>query len=539
MELIADREDARREPKLAALRVLAVMPISRTFPYYVQFLKSAVSDERTKMPGGGSTALWYIQRAILLRLAAEPQSLRASAEALATIQASYKDGNASVRLAAAEAMRAAGVEPGPERNDDVVTASAQEAAPPSPEEKPGILSRLGKMSPWKKGLLGIAAAATLGLGITTHFIAPEHVASQAPAAVVKVQPAAPAPVVPSKIAPSVKAPVVPRSSAPKLTWEQQMIERQTRAHEDTAYRLKELGEKLSASQPKEGTGQMSGILQIALFIGGFFLLSAFIRGWAAKRSGGGNGVNGAEDINKKGKSIHTRTAPGENHTRFTDVEGMDENLIETSEIVEFLRNPAKFRRLGAHIPRGVLLDGPPGTGKTLTAKALAGEAGVPFFSLSGADFQEMLVGVGSARVRDLMAEARKEKTAIIFIDEIDAIGQARGGVNSNPEQESTLNAILTAMNGFNDSDGIVFIGATNRADLLDKALTRPGRFDRKVHVGLPHMGGREAILARLRHIRFCRGIHGHAPVQQALHAGRQRLVGEVLVGEQRVAAVGR
>ena len=509
--LIEDREDTRREPKLAALRVLAGLPIARTLPYYVQSLRSAASDETTKNWGGGSKALWYIQREILIRLAAQPRALKESAEALSVVQESYKDGNASVRLAAAAALKSVGIEPGLERDDDALlsvdTSSSDDtrdqaaSARQSKDDKPGLLTRLGKMSPWKKGLLGVMAAATIGLGAAGHFLAPTYVAPQTPAAIVSVQPATPAPAVPAKIVPpakpAVKAPVQTpvKTQVPvkKLTWEQTMIERQTRANEDTAYRIKELGEKVTAAQQqKDGTGKMSGILQIALFIGGFFLISSFIRAWAAKRSGGGKAT---EDINKKGKSIHTLTMPGANPMRFTDVEGMDENLIESTELVEFLRNPAKFRRLGAHIPRGVLMDGPPGTGKTLTAKALAGEAGVPFFSLSGSDFQEMLVGVGSARVRDLIAEAKKHKASIIFIDEIDAIGQARGGANANPEQESTLNSILTAMDGFGDADGIVFIGATNRADLLDKALTRSGRFDRKVHVGLPHMGGREAILA--------------------------------------------
>lgn len=504
VSLIADHQDARREPKLAALRVLAALPISRTLPYYAQTLKHAAADEDSKRWGEGSRASWYIQRAILLRLAEDPQALRGYAEAVAAVQASYQDGNASVRLAAAQALKNAGIEPGPERNDDALAPVTAPSPDLSAPEKPGLLTRLGKMSPWTKALLGITVAATLGLGVTAHFTTPVYESPATPPAIVKVQPDTPATNAPAKaVRPEVKAAQDAvkafqdaKAQAPvkKLTPAEQSLESIAREIPDLKHEIRALGEKVAAAQAqKEGTGKMSGILQIALFIGGFFLLSSFIRSWAAKKSGGD--PNGSDSLNKKGKSIHVRTEPGQNATRFTDVEGMDENLIETSEIVEFLRNPAKFRRLGAHIPRGVLLDGPPGTGKTLTAKALAGEAGVPFFSLSGADFQEMLVGVGSARVRDLMTEARKEKAAIVFIDEIDAIGQARGGVNSNPEQESTLNAILTAMNGFNDNDGIVFIGATNRADLLDKALTRPGRFDRKVHVGLPHMGGREAILA--------------------------------------------
>ncbi len=503
VEILEARTAMSREPKLAALKVLSALPLDRTLPYFLQVLKNASAGESTKVRNGDKN-LYYIQRAMLHRMAADPRALSASPEALAVLRASYQDGNSSVRLAAAEALISAGVEPGPERADAPAPAAgpAPEAAAPSSQDKPGLLTRLGKMSPLKKGLLGLTAAATLGLAFLGHFAAAPSEAAPPPSAVVSAPRAPAAPAVPAQVGPSaqpagkaqVKAPVATPAPAKKLTWEQQQLERQTRAAEDTSYRIKELGEKVAAAQPKEGTGQMSGFLQIALFIGGFFLISSFIRAWAARRSGGG-GAGATDDINKKGKSIHTRTEPGQNRTRFTDVEGTDETLIESTELVEFLRDPAKYARMGAHIPKGVLMDGPPGTGKTLTAKALAGEAGVPFFSLSGADFQEMLVGVGAARVRDLIAEAGKEKAAIIFIDEIDAIGQARGGANANPEQESTLNAILTAMQGFNDHPGIVFIGATNRADLLDKALTRPGRFDRKVHVGLPHLGGREAILA--------------------------------------------
>ena len=502
VQILEARTGMSREPKIAALKALAGLPIARTLPYYIQTLKNASADESTKVLNG-SKNLYYIQRAILNRMAADPQAVSSSPEAISVLSASYQDGNSSVRLAAAEALRSAGVEPGLEREDALQpepSGSGMTNAASS-EEKPGLLTRLGKMSPWKKGLLGVTAAAAIGLGIFGHFAAAPHEIAPAPPAVVSA-PVETAPALPAKAVPPAKpatkapakAPVATPAPAKKLTWEQEQLARQTRAAEDAAYRIKELGEKVAAAQPKEGTGKMSGILQIALFIGGFFLISSFIRAWAARKSGG-NGGAANDDLNKKGKSIHTRTEPGQNRTRFTDVEGADETLIESTEIVEFLRDPARYRRMGAHIPKGVLMDGPPGTGKTLTAKALAGEAGVPFFSLSGADFQEMLVGVGAARVRDLIAEASKEKAAIIFIDEIDAIGQARGGANANPEQESTLNAILTAMQGFNDHPGIVFIGATNRADLLDKALTRPGRFDRKVHVGLPHMGGREAILA--------------------------------------------
>ncbi|MBO4962542.1 MAG: ATP-dependent zinc metalloprotease FtsH, partial [Clostridia bacterium] len=182
--------------------------------------------------------------------------------------------------------------------------------------------------------------------------------------------------------------------------------------------------------------------------------------------------------------------------RFTDVAGAEEEKEELKEIVEFLKNPKKFTDVGAKIPRGVLLVGPPGTGKTLFAKAVAGEANVPFFSISGSDFVEMFVGVGASRVRDMFATAKKNMPCIVFIDEIDAVGRQRGtGLGGgNDEREQTLNQLLVQMDGFETNDGIIIIAATNRADILDPALLRPGRFDRQVYVNLPDVRGREAIL---------------------------------------------
>ena len=182
--------------------------------------------------------------------------------------------------------------------------------------------------------------------------------------------------------------------------------------------------------------------------------------------------------------------------RFADVAGAEEEKVELAEIVEFLREPKKFSDLGARIPKGVLLVGPPGTGKTLFAKAVAGEAGVPFFSVSGSDFVEMYVGVGASRVRDLFEMAKRNQPCIIFIDEIDAVGRHRGAGlgGGNDEREQTLNQILVQMDGFESNEGVIIMAATNRADILDPALMRPGRFDRQVYVNLPDVKGREAIL---------------------------------------------
>jgi cell division protease FtsH len=212
----------------------------------------------------------------------------------------------------------------------------------------------------------------------------------------------------------------------------------------------------------------------------------------------GGGKGGAFSFGKsKARQLDSTT----NQTTFADVAGCDEAKEEVAELVEFLRDPGKFQKLGGHIPRGVLMVGPPGTGKTLLAKAIAGEAKVPFFTISGSDFVEMFVGVGAARVRDMFEQAKKSAPCIIFIDEIDAVGRHRGAGmgGGNDEREQTLNQMLVEMDGFEPNSGVIVIAATNRADVLDKALLRPGRFDRQVMVGLPDIRGREQIL--LVHMR--------------------------------------
>ncbi|MEI3339765.1 MAG: ATP-dependent zinc metalloprotease FtsH [Eubacterium sp.] len=212
---------------------------------------------------------------------------------------------------------------------------------------------------------------------------------------------------------------------------------------------------------------------------------------SAQSNGGGN-----SKMMNFGKSRAQMTL-GENvNVKFANVAGLQEEKEELEEIVDFLKNPSKYTKLGARIPKGVLLVGPPGTGKTLIAKAVSGEAGVPFFSISGSDFVEMFVGVGASRVRDLFEEAKKHAPCIIFIDEIDAVGRRRGtGMGGgHDEREQTLNQLLVEMDGFGVNEGIIVMSATNRVDILDPALMRPGRFDRKVYVGRPDVGGREQIL---------------------------------------------
>ena len=208
----------------------------------------------------------------------------------------------------------------------------------------------------------------------------------------------------------------------------------------------------------------------------------------------GQGASGVMSIGRS----NAKEIPGElTGIKFADVGGADEVALELKEIIEFLKNPDKFTRLGAKLPKGVLLVGPPGTGKTLLAKATAGEANVPFFSISGSEFVEMFVGVGASRVRDLFEQAKAKSPCIVFIDEIDALGQSRstvGSLGSNDEREQTLNQLLSEMDGFEANQGVVIMAATNRPEVLDKALLRPGRFDRQVQVGLPTEAGRREVL---------------------------------------------
>ena len=222
-----------------------------------------------------------------------------------------------------------------------------------------------------------------------------------------------------------------------------------------------------------------------------------------RRMQGGAGGGGAFSF---GKSKARMLTEQDNKVRFKDVAGCDEAKEDVQEIVDFLRDPSKYQRLGGRIPRGVLLVGSPGTGKTLLAKAIAGEAGVPFFTISGSDFVEMFVGVGASRVRDLFRQAKEKSPCIIFIDEIDAVGRARSknpAMGGNDERENTLNALLTEMDGFGTNSGVIILAATNRVDMLDSALLRAGRFDREIHVDLPGLNERKAIfLVHLKPIKI-------------------------------------
>ena len=224
-------------------------------------------------------------------------------------------------------------------------------------------------------------------------------------------------------------------------------------------------------------------------IGAFFLIGQLISGRMMKKMGGQNSM--MFNMGKSNAKVYVKSSNG---IKFSDVAGEDEAKENLSEIVDYLHNPQKYEEIGAKMPKGLLLVGPPGTGKTMLAKAVAGEANVPFFSISGSEFVEMFVGMGASKVRDLFKQAKEKAPCIVFIDEIDAIGGKRDGMSRNDEREQTLNQLLTEMDGFEGNTGVVILAATNRPEMLDPALTRPGRFDRRVPVELPDLKGREEIL---------------------------------------------
>ena len=260
---------------------------------------------------------------------------------------------------------------------------------------------------------------------------------------------------------------------------------------DLPQRLEDKGVEFAAAPPKKPnifTTILSWVVPPLIFI---LVLQFF-----ARRSMGAGGAQGALNFTKSKAKVYV---PDEqSRITFDDVAGVDEAKDELTEIVDFLKTPERYAEIGARIPKGVLLVGPPGTGKTLLSKAVAGEAGVPFFIISGSEFVELFVGAGAARVRDLFEQAKKNAPCIIFIDELDAISKSRSGsmgvVGGNDEREQTLNQLLTEMDGFADNSGVILLAATNRADVLDAALTRPGRFDRRIDVSLPDRRGREEIL---------------------------------------------
>ena len=267
----------------------------------------------------------------------------------------------------------------------------------------------------------------------------------------------------------------------------QRLLQQLREHPDIQF---------SASIPTQTSPLLSFVLTWILPIFFFFIVGEISYRWMRKRMQNQlpGGMGNAMSFGKSGAKIYV--ADEKTGVKFKDVAGQDEAKESLMEVVDFLHEPKKYASIGAKLPKGVLLVGPPGTGKTLLAKAVAGEAGVPFFSISGSEFVEMFVGMGAAKVRDLFRQANEKAPCIVFIDEIDAIGQKRntGGVGGNDEREQTLNQLLAEMDGFDGQKGVVLLAATNRPESLDPALLRPGRFDRRVPVELPDLQGRKAIL---------------------------------------------
>ncbi len=261
---------------------------------------------------------------------------------------------------------------------------------------------------------------------------------------------------------------------------------------DLTQRLYDAGAEFSGEIVRENSPFASLLISwlLPLFI--FILLGRFLSKRMMDKSGGANSM--MFNLGKSNAKVYVKSSDG---IKFSDVEGVDEAEENLQEIVDYLHNPDKYREIGASMPKGVLLVGPPGTGKTMLAKAVAGESDVPFFSMSGSEFVEMFVGLGASKVRDLFRQAKEKAPCIVFIDEIDAIGQKRSagsGLGGNDEREQTLNQLLTEMDGFGDNSGVIILAATNRPESLDPALTRPGRFDRRVPVELPDLKGREAIL---------------------------------------------
>ena len=261
--------------------------------------------------------------------------------------------------------------------------------------------------------------------------------------------------------------------------------------ENLTERLYKSGAKFSGQEIKQTSPILSFILSWIVPILIFTLLGRMLANQMMKHAGGGKNSM-MFGMGKSNAKIYVNSTEG---IKFTDVAGEDEAKENLAEIVEYLHNPGKYKEIGASMPKGILLVGPPGTGKTMLAKAVAGEANVPFFSMSGSEFVEMFVGMGASKVRDLFRQAKEKAPCIVFIDEIDAIGKKRDGqMGGNDEREQTLNQLLTEMDGFEGNNGVIILAATNRPESLDPALTRPGRFDRRVPVELPDLAGREAIL---------------------------------------------
>ena len=302
-------------------------------------------------------------------------------------------------------------------------------------------------------------------------------------------------------------------------------------------RLHESGAEFGTEIVEEASPILSFILSWVLPIGIFMLLGHFLTKQMTKKMGGGDSM--MFNLGKSNAKIYVKNSGG---IKFDDVAGEDEAKENLTEIVDYLHNPKKYEEIGAKMPKGILLVGPPGTGKTMLAKAVAGEANVPFFSMSGSEFVEMFVGMGASKVRDLFKQAKEKAPCIVFIDEIDAIGKKRDGhiAGGNDEREQTLNQLLTEMDGFEGNTGVVILAATNRPESLDPALTRPGRFDRRVPVELPDLKGREEILrVHAKKIKTTDGIDYNKVARMASGASGAELANIVNEAALRAVRSGR
>ena len=307
--------------------------------------------------------------------------------------------------------------------------------------------------------------------------------------------------------------------------------------QDLVSHLYDAGVSIEGTAPQRQSLLLSLILGYVLPIAIFVLLGR----WLSKKmmsSMGSGGPGGMMSFGKSNAKVYVKSSTG---IKFSDVAGEDEAKELLTEIVDFLHNPEKYREIGASMPKGALLVGPPGTGKTLLAKAVAGEAEVPFFSISGSEFVEMFVGMGASKVRDLFKQAKEKAPCIVFIDEIDAIGKKRDGhIGGNDEREQTLNQLLTEMDGFEGNNGVIILAATNRPESLDPALTRPGRFDRRVPVELPDLVGREAILrVHSKKTRLADNVDLHAIARMAAGASGAELANIINEGALRAVRNGR
>ena len=307
--------------------------------------------------------------------------------------------------------------------------------------------------------------------------------------------------------------------------------------EDLVNRLHDAGVTFSADIPMQSSPILDFLLTFILPIGFFFLISQLAMKAFSKKMGGMGG--NTMMFGKSDAKVYVKAQTGK---RFKDVAGQDEAKEALQEIVDFLHDPNKYAQIGAKMPKGALLVGPPGTGKTLLAQAVAGEADVPFFSISGSEFVQMFVGMGAAKVRDLFKQANEKAPCIVFIDEIDTIGKKRDGGfgGGNDEREQTLNQLLTEMDGFDGCKGVVILAATNRPDSLDKALLRPGRFDRRIPVELPDLTGREAILkVHAKNVKIDSDVDFNAIARATAGASGAELANIINEGALRAVRMGR